>query len=1098
MKTTLIGLALLASLIGGIIIYPFHQNLRGQALAHFQGQGEAIAAHLHSQIRGMQDLAVQVTSRTQARALLMRYNQGELDRDSARAALNDILSDVPRRSAQVLGVWRFDAGGRPLAGIGLALPPQLSQAPRATQGPQLLGFRPEQGPLQVLVDAPIQDREQNRVGNDLVLFSGRGLEEGLRQALQDLPQGQLRLLHGTTALFDLGASPQAPDGLHSTRFAIGDNGLSLHVGIPEGQLYRLANRQSWRLGLLLLALVALGGTAILLLGRRFARTLNGEMQLRQQREQDLLASEQRFRALVQSSSLAMLVMDDSAVGHIGLVNHRFSELFGYPASQIRTLDDWWQQAYPDADKRRQVQGRWHEALQRLDQLAAGDDPRTTPIISKAQCADGSKRIVELSMSRQHGFSLLVFNDLTQERQLQKQLQLAASVFSHASEGIVITDPDARILDVNQAFCRITGYQRSDVIGENPRLLKSGRHDPLFYKAMWADLLELGHWTGEIWNRRKSGEIFVELLSISAVYDHEQQLHHYVGLFSDVTQAREHQDKLERIAHYDALTGLPNRTLLADRMQQAMLQTQRRNDLLAVVFLDLDGFKEINDQHGHEAGDELLITLSRRLHDAVREGDSLARLGGDEFVALLIDIHGKHDVEPLLDRLLAAAAQPVHLGRKILQVSASLGVSFYPQGQPVSAEQLLKQADSAMYLAKQSGKNRYRLFDAERDRHLQGRHEPLSRIHQALKQRELLLHYQPKVNLYTGKVLGVEALLRWQHPQRGLLLPDAFLAIAREQPLAIDIDLWVMRTALAQLALWHQAGLRLRLSVNVGAQLLQQDDFVHRVANLLQEAGIVGRWLEIEIEEGLALEDIHQAARLIEQCRAIDVGFALDDFGTGYSSLTYLKRLSADTLKIDQGFVRDMLDDPDALSVLEGVLGLASAFGREAVAEGAETQAHCSMLLRLGCELAQGHGISRPLPAEQLADWVKAWRPNPEWRDIRPVNRLNQPLLAAAIRHRAWVRQVQDYIASGGKPPSLHAQDCPFQEWVERDGREHFSALDSFQATQASHHQLHDLGQQICQLASIGQRQQAEDLLPQLKHSRDQLLTQLEQLIQATH
>jgi diguanylate cyclase (GGDEF)-like protein/PAS domain S-box-containing protein len=1097
LNAALLALVLVGTLIGAIALYPFYHNLRDQALDHFQRHGEMLAAQLHGQLEAMRDIAAQVTSRTKARTTLEDFNQGRLNRDQARPVLNDILSDVLRQSPQVLGVWRFDAQGEPLAGVGMALPSGLTAPASSAKELRLYSFRPAQNGVLLLVDAPIRDRNNLPVGTDRVLFSSQGLAETLQRAVENIPHSQVRLFDQGRVLFSQGRAPVPDSALQQTEFAIDPAGLHLQIQLAQSELYRLAQWQTLRLGLFLLVLMGLGGLGIGLLGRHFLRALREEIGLRQLREQDLLASEQRFRALVQSSNLAMLVMDDSDAGHIGLINHRFSELFGFSPTQLRDLEDWWRLAYAEGPERQAARQAWQQAIAQLDRREPGSDPRTPVISSEVRCADGSLRSIELSMSRQHGFSLLIFNDLTQERQIQKQLQLAASVFSHASEGIVITSPEARILDVNQSFSRITGYPRGEVLGQDPALLKSGRHDLLFYKALWKDLLELGHWTGEIWNRRKNGEIYVELLTINAVYDQDQRLHHYVGLFSDITQARAHQDQLERIAHYDALTNLPNRSLLADRMQQAMLQTQRRNDLLAVVFLDLDGFKEINDRHGHEAGDELLICLSKRLHDAVREGDSVARLGGDEFVALLIDILGKKDVEPLLERLLVAASQPVHLGQEVLQVSASLGVTFYPQAQPVDAEQLLRQADNAMYQAKQSGKNRYRLYDAERDQPLQGFYESLARIRQALEQNELLLHYQPKVNLRSGTLIGVEALLRWRHPERGLLLPNDFLGLAEDDPLAIDIDLWVLRNALAQLALWHRAGLRLRLSVNLGPLLLQQADFLSRITNLLQQAGVVGDWLELEVLESHALQDMRQIGRLIEECRALGIHCALDDFGTGYSSLTYLRRLPADTLKIDPSFVRDMLDDPDDLAILEGILGLASAFNREAVAVGAETEAHCAMLLQLGCELAQGYAISPALPAEQLLAWAQVWQPNPEWRAIIPVNRLNQSLLAAGIQHRAWVKQVQDLIENGSTLPMQHFQDCPFQNWLDGEGKNHFSQLDGFAALAKLHRQVHEQGQQITNLANSGQAYQAQQRLPELLSLRDALLQQLQLLLRAT-
>ena len=570
-----------------------------------------------------------------------------------------------------------------------------------------------------------------------------------------------------------------------------------------------------------------------------------------------------------------------------------------------------------------------------------------------------------------------------ERKLgQEKLQLAASVFDYAREGIFITDTHGTIVDVNQAFTRITGHSHAEAVGQNPRFLNSGLQDKAFYENMWRNLTEKGHWNGEVWNRRKDGEVYAELLTISTVRDGQGNIQRYVALFSDITPIKEHQSQLEHIAHYDALTNLPNRVLMADRLQQAIAQAQRRQQQLAVAYLDLDGFKAINDRHGHETGDQVLITLAKRMKETLREGDTLARLGGDEFVAVLIDLEDTSASVPLLNRLLDAAALPVPVGNLNLQVSASLGVTFYPQAQEIEADQLLRQADQAMYQAKVAGKNRYHVFDAEQDSSIRGHHESLERIRLALARGEFVLHYQPKVNMRSGQVIGAEALIRWQHPERGLLAPGKFLPVIEDNPIAVDVGEWVIDKALTQIAVWHAAGLDLSVSVNIGARQLQQNDFVLRLkAILARHPQVNPAKLELEVLETSALADMAQVSQVIEDCAEIGVRFALDDFGTGYSSLTYLKRLRVALLKIDQSFVRDMLDDPDDLAILEGVIGLAVAFKREVIAEGVETVEHGTALLQLGCELAQGYGIARPMPPEQLPAWAATWRPDDAWCEL---------------------------------------------------------------------------------------------------------------------
>ncbi|MDR3368399.1 EAL domain-containing protein [Rhodoferax sp.] len=588
--------------------------------------------------------------------------------------------------------------------------------------------------------------------------------------------------------------------------------------------------------------------------------------------------------------------------------------------------------------------------------------------------DGSGRVVRLAG---------LVQDITERKREEEKMRLAASVFSHAREGITITNADGLIVDINEAFTRITGYSREDVIGQSPRVFKSSRHDKTFYEEMWRELTGPGHWSGEVWNRRKNGEVFAELLTISAVRDAQGKTQQYVALFSDITGIKEHQNQLEHIAHFDALTGLPNRVRLADRLQQAMAQAQRRQQQLAVTYLDLDGFKAINDHHGHEAGDHVLITLAQRMKQALREGDTLARLGGDEFVAVLIDLEDTAVSLPMLNRLLAAAAQPVHVGDMTLQVSASLGVTFYPQSQDIDADQLLRQADQAMYQAKVAGKNRYQIFDAAHDLDLRWHHESLESVHLSLKNHEFVLHFQPKVNMRSGKVIGAEALIRWQHPEKGLLAPAEFLPVIEDHQLAIAVGEWVIDSALVQIEQWHSAGLNMPVSVNVGARQLQLGNFVECLKSILARHPKVNpASLQIEVLETSALSDMALVSQVIEDCAQIGVMFALDDFGTGYSSLTYLKRLRVALLKIDQSFVHNMLEDPDDLAILEGVIGLAAAFKRQVIAEGVETIEHGTALLNLGCELAQGYGIARPMPGADIPVWAAVWQPDDAWSGLK--------------------------------------------------------------------------------------------------------------------
>ena len=568
-----------------------------------------------------------------------------------------------------------------------------------------------------------------------------------------------------------------------------------------------------------------------------------------------------------------------------------------------------------------------------------------------------------------------------------------------------------------------------------------------------------------------------------------------GISTDISEAKAHEEQLKHIAHYDALTTLPNRVLLADRLQQAMTHAQRRGQLLAVAYLDLDGFKMINDQHGHKTGDQLLIALANAMKDRLREGDTLARLGGDEFIAVLIDLDSVAGSLPMLTRLLAAAAQPVRIGDSVLQVSASLGVTFYPQADDVDADQLLRQADQAMYQAKLAGKNRYHVFDADQDRSVRGYHESLEHIRRALTDQEFVLHYQPKVNMRTGQVIGVEALIRWQHPERGLLAPSVFLPVIEDHPLAVDIGDWVIDSALLQAERWQALGLDIPVSVNIGARQLQQNDFVDRLrARLAAHPAVKPSALVMEVLETSALEDLARVSAVIESCRNFGVLFSLDDFGTGYSSLTYLKRLSVDQLKIDQSFVRDMLDDPDDLAILGGVLSLATAFRREVIAEGVETVEHGTMLLQLGCELAQGYGIARPMPAADVPAWCASWQPDPEWTHLPPLNREDLPLLFACVEHRAWLASVEAFLhGERDMLPVIHHQ-CRFNAWLENEGRDRQAGEGRLRDLEVLHREVHALADELCELRSRGQASLAMQRRAELHALRDRLLAELSALL----
>jgi diguanylate cyclase (GGDEF)-like protein/hemerythrin-like metal-binding protein/PAS domain S-box-containing protein len=683
-------------------------------------------------------------------------------------------------------------------------------------------------------------------------------------------------------------------------------------------------------------------------------------------------------------------------------------------------------------------------------------------------------LIDIVLSRYHALSSNtqhLMREMQERQEKEKKLQLAASVFTHAREGIFITDANNKIIEVNDTFTLITGYEREEVLGKNPRFLHSGKQDPKFYAEMWKSLAEKDYWSGEIWNRRKSGEEYVEMLTISAILDDTGKVRNYVALFSDITMVKEHQSQLEHIAHYDVLTNLPNRVLLADRLSQALLNSQRNN--VAVAFIDIDGFKEINDTHGHNMGDDLLVALSVRMQHALREGDTLARVGGDEFLVILVDLKNPEDCKPVLERLLLAASEPVLIDGLSIRVSASIGLSSSVPNGSTDGDQLIRQADQAMYQAKQSGRNCYHVFDLEKDSAINIQRESIEHIKAALYNREFVLYYQPKVNMTTGEVIGVEALIRWQHPEHGLIPPIEFLPIIEDHTINIELGEWVIDTALSQIEAWKAVGLDIPISVNVSALQLQQTNFVSRLEELLAaHTTVEPHFLELEILETSAIGDIVQVSTVMDRCLNLGVRFALDDFGTGYSSLTYLRRLPANLIKIDQVFVRDMLIDPDDLAIVEGVVGLAKAFGREVIAEGVETIEHGKALLQIGCELAQGFGIARAMRASDIPEWIVSWKPDTMWSEFVPNQ--NDFNINSEVNHQHWISALQEYL-NGKKdtPPPMDPRKCHFGNWLKEEGAKQYNHHPEFPVLVNIHERLHTLGRELVDLYKRGYHNEAQ-------------------------
>jgi diguanylate cyclase (GGDEF)-like protein/PAS domain S-box-containing protein len=577
--------------------------------------------------------------------------------------------------------------------------------------------------------------------------------------------------------------------------------------------------------------------------------------------------------------------------------------------------------------------------------------------------------------------VLSLDDVTDRRTAADREHLSANLFQHLHEGLLITDAQMRVLDVNPMYLKILGHQRDELLGKIPPLLQSTAQDSSSktqHAMMWSSLQASGTWRGELAEHRRDGEPCILQVTISTVRGPDTLARYHVLVISDITDQRRQRDRLERQAHYDELTRLPNRAHLAQLLAEGMRATERENCLLAVCYLDLDHFKPVNDRFGHAAGDRLLVELARRLRSALRShpvwSDRAARLGGDEF-ALLLRANSVEEARLAVERVLRVACLPyvVDDNAEPVSVTASIGATIFPIDRS-DPDTLLRHADHAMYSAKQSGRNRYLLFDSEHNRRTEERVVAIGRLEDALFNNELVLHYQPKVDMRSGAVVGVEALLRWNHPHEGLIAPGMFLPLIESTGLSARVGDWVLGQALNQMSLWQASGLDLAVSANVSARHLQEPDFASRLAELLaMHPGVTGRKLELEVLETAALIDVAHTSSLLERCRALGVRFALDDFGTGYSTLSYLKRLPVDVLKIDRSFVHNMLDDRQDLAIVEGVIGLAKTFNCSVIAEGVENAAQARTLLDLGCDIGQGHGIAMPMTADQVHEWVRNYR-----------------------------------------------------------------------------------------------------------------------------
>ena len=665
---------------------------------------------------------------------------------------------------------------------------------------------------------------------------------------------------------------------------------------------------------------------------------------------------------------AMLVVDEQ--GLVIRANAVAHTVFGYPAGALPglTVED----LIPEPLRSGHAN---HRAL-----FFANPDcrPMGEGRVLTGRRADGSEFPAEIGIGTMRmdtqTFAVVSVVDISKRRRAEDELRIAAIAFQSQS-GMIVADVQGKILRVNPAFTRLTGYSAEEAVGSTPRLLSSGRHPPDFYRQMWATIIEKGQWQGQIWNRHKDGRIFSEWLTITAVVDANGRTSHYVSSFSEITESVEAEARTHRLAYYDALTQLPNRRLLHDRIGQALVAISRNGLYGAVLLVDLDGFMAINDKHGHDCGDQLLIEVTRRLLLTVRDSDTVSRLVGDQFVVVLEELGSEAEEAAALakqvgEKLGAAISQPCRINGNDVHCTASIGVSLFHMQDTVA--QLLKHANFAMYQAKAAGRNALRFFDPVMQARIDDRSALITDLHTALTNQQLQLHFQPQFDT-GGRVIGAETLLCWTHPQRGSVAPDVFIPLAEESGLIMSIGYWVLETACAQLKAWatNDHARELMLAVNVSPRQFAAPDFAHQVRSVLAASGANPQRLKLELTESLALDNIEDTIEKMKLLKALGITFSMDDFGTGYSSLAYLTQLPLDELKIDRSFVLNLPDNSTDGIIARTIITMGRSLSLKVVAEGVETEQQREFLERHGCHAYQGYLYSRPLPQGRFEEFLAA-------------------------------------------------------------------------------------------------------------------------------
>jgi diguanylate cyclase (GGDEF)-like protein/PAS domain S-box-containing protein len=686
---------------------------------------------------------------------------------------------------------------------------------------------------------------------------------------------------------------------------------------------------------------------------------------RKEREQHLLESEDRIREFFDKSADAIIMMRE---GQIQEFNPAALHLFGYGDHQTGLMGatpfNISPQYQPDGRPSKEKMEEMHAIA-----LAKGSHRFEWQYCTYDKRAFWGEVTLTALDGRSDSFMYAMVRDITGRKQAERELQLSAQVFENSHEGVVILDAGWRIVRVNAAFTAMTGFHEQEITRVEKSVLRSGAHEPEFYEQIKDEVRRNNHWQGEIWGRRSNGEMFPAWASISAVRGSDRRIVNFIVIFSDISERKASEERIRHLSEHDFLTGLPNRVLLLDRLQQAIAAARRNRDKLAVLFLDLDRFKIINDSLGHHIGDKLLQSVAERLKKCVRGNDTVSRQGGDEFVVMLTEIGGSEQVAHIAANILHAIGMPYHIEEHTLTITTCVGISMYPDdGQDMDT--LVRHADIAMYHAKESGRNNYQFFDHDMNVRMVERATLEQRLRVALDQDQFVLEYQPEIEIASGRIIGVEALLRWQHPDAGLLMPAQFLQAAEASGLIVPIGDWVLRAACRQARSWHEQGMPVHIGVNLSVIQFRQKDFLQKLRDVLRQTGLPPEYLELEITENVLVDPASPVMETMRALREMGVVLAVDDFGTGYSSMRYLRYFPVDKLKIDQSFIRDLADDANDAAIIRAILIMAKSLKLKVIAEGVETTDQLDFLRLQGCDEFQGHYFAQPVRAAELPHYLR--------------------------------------------------------------------------------------------------------------------------------